>query len=229
MDAQRRVLGSAGKVGGLDTMLQVNPGSERDKLEFAGSVLANFQFLADMGFRPVQEEITLIRYESSAVFINVFHGRASFELGIEIGILCEPTEHVTLYDILLWADALKAEGFGQHVMFQVSSREGVQQFVPKLASLVRRYGEPFLRGDSTAYTEVLEARSRAARDFEQQVQLDDLRRRVEIAWTSNDFAGVVDLYGSIGTDMTSVEAKKLAYAEKKLRAGNTVPSPPAKL
>ena len=209
-------------------MLQIDPGPERAKLGFKDSVLANFQFLAEKGFRPVQEEVTLVRYESATVFVNVFHGRASFELGVEIGVLCEPTEQVTLYDIVAWADALKVEGFGQHVMFQVSSREGVQQFVPKLADLVRRYGEPFLRGGASAYTEVLEARSRAARAYERQVQLDDLRRRVETAWDSKDFAGVVELYGSIGADMTSVEAKRLAYAEKQVRADNTMSSPSAR-
>jgi hypothetical protein len=209
-------------------MLQIDPGPERAKLGFKDSVLTNFQFLTDMGFRPVQEDVTLVRYESATVFVNVFYGRASFELGVEVGVLCEPTEQVTLYDIVAWADALKVEGFGQHVMFQVSSREGVQQFVPKLADLVRRYGVPFIQGDSSAYTEVLEARSRAARNYERQVQLDDLRRRVEIAWNSKDFAGVVELYGSIGPDMTSVESKRLAYAEKQVRADNTVSSPSAK-
>jgi len=209
-------------------MLQIDPSPERAKLGFTNSVLTNFRFLAEMGFSPVQEEVTLVRYESASVFVNVFHGRASFELGVEIGVLCEPTEKVTLYDVVAWADALKREGFGQHVMFQVSSREGVQQFVPKLADLVRRYAEPFLRGNTTAYTEVLEARSRAARDYERQVQLDDLRRRVETAWNSKDFAGVVELYGSVGPDMTSVEAKRLAYAEKQVPADNAVSPSSAK-
>jgi hypothetical protein len=209
-------------------MLQIDPSPERSKLGFKDSVLDSFRFLGDLGFRPVQEKVTFVRYESPTVFVNIYHGRASFELGVEIGVLCEPTEQVTLYDIVAWADALKVEGFGQHVMFQVSSREGVQQFVPKLADLVRRYGEPFLRGNTTAYTEVLEARSRAARAYERQVQLDDLRRRAETAWDSKDFAGVVELYGAIGPDMTSVEAKRLAYAEKQVRANNTVFFSPAK-
>jgi hypothetical protein len=199
-------------------MLQIDTSAERAKLGFVDSVLTNFQFLTEMGFNPVQKEVTFVRYESVNVFVNVFHGRASFELGVEIGIRCEPTERVTLYDVVAWADALKREGFGQHVIFQVSSPEGVQRFVPKLADLLRRYGQPFLRADTNAYTEVLEARSRATRDYERQVQLDDLRKRAEVAWNSKDFAGVVDLYGSVGSDVTSVESKRLAYAEKQVRA-----------
>lgn len=203
-------------------MLQIDPSPERAKLGFREAVLADFKFLGDLGFHPVQEEITLVRYESPTVFVNIYHGRASFELGVEIGGLGEPSEKVTLYDIVAWAGALNAEGFGQHVMFQVSSREGVQQFVPRLANLVRRYGMPFFKGDATAYTEVLEARSRAATVYERQVHLDDLRRKVEVAWNSKDFTRVVELYASMKSEITEVEAKRLAYAEKHVLAQDNI-------
>jgi hypothetical protein len=195
-------------------MLQIDPSPERGRLGFKDSVLASFTFLDDLGFRPVQEKVTFVRYESPTVFVNIYHGRASFELGVEIGSLSEPCESVTLYDIVSWAGALDVEGFGQHVMFQVSSQEGVQKFVPRLASLVQRYGAPFLQGDYTAFTKVLEARSSAAADYEKQVRLQDLRRRAEAAWDVKDFATVVDLYGSMRPDMTAVEVKRLDYAEK---------------
>jgi hypothetical protein len=197
-------------------MLQIDPGPERAKLGFMQSVLANFSFLLDLGFRPVQEEVTFVRYESPTVFVNIYHGRSSFELGVEVGGLGEPLEAISLYDIISWAGALDAEGFGQHVMFQVSSEEGVQQFVPRLASLVQRYGMPFLQGNYTAYTEVLEARSHAAADYEKQVQLLDLRRRAESAWEAKNFAEVVELYGSMKPNMTTVEVKRLDYAEKQV-------------
>jgi hypothetical protein len=203
-------------------MLQIDPSPKRAELGFRESVLANFRFLGDLGFHPVQEEVTLVRHESPTVFVNIYHGRASFELGVEIGGLREPSEKVTLYDIVAWAGALDAEGFGQHVMFQVSSREGVQQFVPRLANLVQRYGTPFLMGDATAYTGVLEARSRAATDYERQVHLDDLRRRAEAAWNSKDFTQVVKLYASMKSEMTEVEAKRLAYAEKHVLATDNI-------
>lgn len=98
-------------------MLEVDPSPERGKLGFRESALASFRFLVDLGFRPVEEELTLVRYESPTVFVNIYHGRASFELGVEIGVLDEPSEKVTLYDVLAWAGALEAEGFGQHVTY----------------------------------------------------------------------------------------------------------------
>jgi len=114
-------------------MLNKEPSPERAKLGFKDEVLSSFRFLNDARFSPVEQEMTLIRYESPEVFVTVYHGRASFELGVEIGRLKEPNNKLTLYDIIAWAGVEKAERFGQHVAFQVSSREGIQEFVPKLA------------------------------------------------------------------------------------------------
>ena len=205
-------------------MLNKEPSPERATLGFREAVLSSFKFLSDVGLRPVKEEMTLVRYESSEVFVNVYHGRASFELGVEIGRLQEPAEKLTLYDIIAWAGAEKAESFGQHVTFQVSSREGVQEFVPKLAHLVQKYGAPFLKADATAYCAVHEARSRGAVEYEKQVNLRDVRRRAETAWHAKDYTQIVELYGPVREELTEVEAEKLAYAEKQVLSAKGVSS-----
>jgi hypothetical protein len=190
------------------------PSPERAKLGFKDAVLSSFKFLTGFGFRPVKEKTTFVRYESPAAFVNVYHGRASFELGVVVGRLTEPNEKVTLYDMVARAGAEKTEGFGQHVMFQVSSREGVEEFVRKLARLVERYGSLFLKADANAYRAVQEIRSHAAGEYEKQVHLRDLRRKAEAAWHAKDYRQVVELYGPVREELTEVEAKKLAYAER---------------
>src|SRR2546430_3685910 len=99
-------------------MLNEEPSPDRARLRFRDCVLRDFQFLSEFGLRPVEEKTTFVRYESTNVFVNIYHGRASFELGVEVGRLAEPHEKVTLYDIVAWAHAQETEGFGQHVMFQ---------------------------------------------------------------------------------------------------------------
>jgi len=195
-------------------MLKKEPGPGREKLGFRESVLSNFQFLQDEGLRPVDQEVTLVRYQSAEVFLNVYHGRASFELGVEIGRMKEPAEKLTLYDIIAWAGAEKAEGLGQHVMFQVSSRHGVQEFVPKLAALVRKYAMPLLRGDPDAYYAVTLLRSERSREFTQEIRLRGIRSKAEAAWHAKDYSQVVELYDPVREDLTEVEAKKLDYSEE---------------
>jgi hypothetical protein len=195
-------------------MLNKEPNADRILLGFTDLVLSNFAFLTDFGLRPVQKDMTFVRYESTQVFLNVYHGRASFELGVEVGRLAEPNEKITRYEIVAFAQAEKTEGLGQHVMFQVSSREGVQEFVPKLARLIKTYGTPFLRGDVGAYSKVYRARTDAALEYEKQVHLRQVRKKAEDSWHAKDYARVAELYGSVRKDLTEVEFKKLSYAEK---------------
>jgi hypothetical protein len=205
-------------------MLNKEPNPERAKLQFKEAVLSSFKFLDDIGLRPIKQEMTFVRYESPEVFVNVYHGRASFELGVEIGRLKESNNKLTLFDIVAWAGAEKAEGFGQHVMFQVSSREGVQEFVPKLAALVKKYAAPFLRGEGAAFNSALEIQSDRWKEYTKDVNLSQMRRKADAAWHAKDYAQVVDLYGPVRGDLTEVEAKKLAYAEQRVMSAESVGS-----
>jgi hypothetical protein len=205
-------------------MLKMQPGPERAKLGFQEAVLSSFKFLGEFGLDPVEQEVTFIRYESPNVFVNVYHGRASFELGVEVGRLKEPEQKLHIFTIVHWAGAAKAEGFGQHVMFQVGTREGVQEFVPKLAALVKKYATPLLRGDEGAYRSVLEFRGRQYADEVKQDNLSIVRGKAEEAWHAKDYARVVELYTPVREELTEVEAKKLTYAEKQPLASESVGS-----
>ena len=205
-------------------MLNKEPGPERAQLGFKDTVLANFKFLGDFGLRPVDEKVTLVRYESAGVFLNVYHGRASFELGVEIGRFKEPETRLSVFDVVRWAGAEKAEGFGQHVLFQVSSREGVQEFVPKLALLVKKYATPFLRGSEDAYRTALESRAKRYADEVRESNLRVVRSKADAAWQAKDYAQVVELYGPVREDLTEVEVKKLAYAEQHILAAEGIGS-----
>ncbi len=205
-------------------MLNKEPELERAQLGFKDTVLSNFKFLGDFGLRPMEEKVTFVRYESSEVFLNVYHGRASYELGVEIGRLKVPESKVSIFDVVRWAGAEQAEGFGKHVMFQVSSREGVQEFVPKLAALVKKYAIPLLRGDESAYGSALEFRAKQYADEVKQGNLNVVRGKAEEAWHAKDYAQVVERYGPVREELTEVETKKLAYAEQQVLAAEGVGS-----
>ncbi len=72
IEVHRRILVSA-QIGGA--MHKFEPGKDRWKLGFKETVLANFKFLRSSGFKPVTEDVTLVRYESKFAFVNVYHGR----------------------------------------------------------------------------------------------------------------------------------------------------------
>ena len=59
-------------------MFRTDPGKDRWQLGFKDAVLSSFKLLRKYGLKPVEEDVTLVRYESDAVFVNVYHGRGSF-------------------------------------------------------------------------------------------------------------------------------------------------------
>jgi hypothetical protein len=202
-------------------MFQTDPGKDRWKLGFKDAVLSSFEFLRSYGLNPLEENATFVRYESDAVFVNVYHGRGSFEIGVEVGRLDRP-EKYGLGSIVSWAgkQAWEAEGFGRGTMFQVSTREGVQNIVPKVAQLMKKYGDPFLSGRPGFYDELQKANDRASVEFEREQMLTRIRKEADTAWATKDFARVAELLQPVRGDLTEIESKRLAYAEKHI--GNAV-------
>lgn len=200
-------------------MFNVEPNPQREQLGFKNSVLSSFKFLTEFGLRTVEKKMTFVGYKSRHVFLNVYHGRASYELGIQIGRLTDPKKTLSLATIVDWAGARKAEGFGKHVMFQVSTREGVQEFVPKLAALVKKYAVSLLRNDDSAWREALELQGRRWNEYVKEVNLAALREKAETAWHAKDYVRVAELYEPVRQDLTEIEAKKLAYAERQALTG----------
>jgi hypothetical protein len=92
-------------------MPSFTPGSDREKLGFAGAVASSFAFLvADHGFRVVSEVSTLVRFESETVAVQVFHGRGSYELGVELHLAADGA-HYSLREVIALDDDPAAVGY----------------------------------------------------------------------------------------------------------------------
>jgi len=158
------------------------PSPDRWQLGFREAVLASFDFLCCYGLKTVEEQATIVRYESDVVFVNVYHGRASFEIGVEIGRKDRPEKYRLDYLVsCAGKEAWEAEGFDRSTMFQVSSREGVQKFVPKVAELVKKYGAPFLTGSAAFYDDLAGANERASITYERQQISNRIRNEGDAA------------------------------------------------
>lgn len=199
-------------------MPKTEPEPNRQQLGFEEAVLGSFDFLRSYGFRPVERNATLVRFESRRALLAVFHGRASYEIGIEV----RPKDRTVKYGldyIVSWAgkSAWEAEGFGRGTIFQVSQRDGVQRIVAKVAELLKKYGGVFLNGDAEFYDLLDDVNRRASAEYTKQQFLEDARKQAGRAWSEKDFPRVFELYQSMTDDLTKIEAKRLAYAEKQIR------------
>jgi hypothetical protein len=193
-----------------------NASETRARLNFEPAVLKSFSFLSTFGLHPVKQNPTFVRYESREVFVNVYHGRSSYELGIEVGRRGDPALPVSHTEMVYAAGAADAEGFGRHVMFQVGTPEGVAEFVPKLAKLLERYGSSLLSAQEDAFGKIQERRPQIAAQYEKEVRLSNVRAKAEAAWHAKNYAKVVEQFSPVQSDLTEVEALRLSYAQKHL-------------
>ncbi len=195
--------------------MNAQPNPERTNLQFKESVLSNFNFLSELGFRAVEEKVTFVRYESSGIFLNIFHGRSSFEMNVEIGRLSNLNNaNLSVFGIVDWARPTEAEDFGKNVMFQTSTREGVEKFVPQLARLIRKYAIPLLRNDEPSWIEALSIKADRWRSYVEETNPCSMREKAEAAWHAKDFALVIELYRPALHSLTEIELKRLKFAER---------------
>jgi hypothetical protein len=196
-------------------MFTTDPGPDRSQLGFAEAVKSSFAFVKKYGLTPVQEEVTLVRYQSEKVILNVYHGRGSYELGTEFERVGFP-EKFSLYDMLKWA---KSAGKIEEIPtggYQASSREGVQVLTAQMAELVKQYAEPLLQGDMEAYQILREQQSSDAAEYTREVHLRAVRKQAESAWQGKDYETLLSLYSDMQGDLTPAEFMRFQYAEKQL-------------
>jgi hypothetical protein len=184
-------------------------------------VLSAFSFLStDYSFTCVTVEDTFVRYESESIFINIYHGRSSYELGVEIGKLEKnsglPEDWYTIGEIM---DLIGVREKLKFTFFQASTRDRIQMLVPKLAEYVREYAKPILNGDIQLFDKLHDLRQRKSDSYLKDMKLRRIREKAEIAWHEKNYSELIALYKSMRDDLSQVEAKKLEYAQKRLQSG----------
>jgi hypothetical protein len=105
---------------------------DRTELGFAKAVLQAFAFLTEYGYIVVRVEPTFVRYECGTRFVNVFHGRRSYALGVEFGDVEVDSRAYSLKEI---RSALEGRG-GRPSLFATSAAV-VETCVQELARQTR--------------------------------------------------------------------------------------------
>jgi hypothetical protein len=197
--------------------MKMETGGNRASLGFVDAVISAFNFLVeDFSFTRVRQDITFVRFESNSVFVNVYHGRVSFELNVEIGELAigegHPEVPFTIGEILHFVSPKEATNYHP---YQVHTADSVKKFVAELAKLVKEYAIPALIADHDFFQRVSDVQAKRSNAYLKGLHLNRTRTQVETAWHQKNYPRVIELYDSMLEDLTPAEAKRLAYAKKK--------------
>jgi hypothetical protein len=202
---------------------KTEPAPDRDRLGFAAAVSDAFEFLLENGFELVELSDTFARYESARRIIQVFHGRGSYELSVELGrwIVVDGVRReqaFPLRDVVALTSDPAAIGYGGT---SATTADTVRKFVDRLAAWTQQFASSLLSDGDDVFEELSRrtaARGLADRDA-QRARL--LRSRADAAWRDRDFATVANSYAEIDKELSTVdlspsEQGRLHYALRAL-------------
>ncbi len=186
-------------------------GPERERLEFESSVLKSFRFLVvDYGYTVAEAKSTFVRYEKDDLFVNVYQGRGSFEMGVEVGHWIEVRgqrveQKFQIRDVVS-VDHIPEEVGYRH--YTATDAETVARFAEILARFTHDYAEPLLQGDRNAFIRVRDEVGRRARSLREEGEARALRKRAKEAFLRGDYSATEKAYLEIQNGLTSVQLKK---------------------
>jgi hypothetical protein len=207
---------------GASGVPRTEPGVDRERLRFVEAVRAGFGFLEQRGFEVVLELSTLVRYESDLVFVVVFHGRGSYELGVEIGHRVEVDgqlveEKFALADVVSLAVPLEESGFRS---FATTDTEQLPGFLAQLAGWTERYGGPALRDEPGVFVQLRAAGVKRSEAMQDEWAATRLRDAADAAWRTKDYSRVVDAYREMISELRSVEMRPSELARLRFAEGH---------
>ena len=223
-DAAVDATGVIDVVGPEGNMPTTSPGPDRSRLGFADVVNESFAFLVSrFGFRLVDAQPTFVRYESERAFVNVFHGRGSYELGVEIGHWVDldddrVEERFPLGDVIALDHDPSTVGYRS---FATTEKEPLARFVAQLAEWMQRFAPRALEGDVTTFDRLRVENARQSQATQEGWRVSRLRSAADEAWHRKDWGRVVDAYREMVTELRTVELKpselrRLRYAQERL-------------
>lgn len=191
----------------------MNNNTDRNVLEFQDAVKKYFVFLEDQyGFRCVFSDSYSVKYNSEKVYLNVYHERISYEIYFRIGMLPEDYNNPLKADV---SDITRMSNkVSENIFYQAISKNEVYMAVENLANLVRMYAKDALNASIDYYEAILTSRMREQKEALLLQELKTAEEKAKIAWDNKDYKAVAEEYKQFKEHLSSVQLKRLDYAEK---------------
>ncbi len=183
--------------------------TERARLGFADVVRRKFAFLGDYGFSETEALPTIVRYRRCDLELDVYYGRRSYEIGIDIG---HGDERFSMGALIRTTDPVGGEKYRD---WAATSSEALVSGVEQLAELVRRYGERALRDEPEFFADLRKQRESSAEAYSLDVLAEQTRPKAEAAFREGRYRDAAELYEGIAARLSVAEQAKLAAARKR--------------
>jgi hypothetical protein len=178
----------------------------RGRLGFLELAERAFDFLLRVGFKVVRREPTRVVFETHAVFLIIYHGRSSYQVGLEIGRL-ETGEKYSLYELL----AAVAPSELERARCQTTDPKVLEGCLSSIADVVERTCGALLKGDDGAFEDLRVAAAPQRRAVTLQAQFGAILDRADRAWEAKDLGRAIELYQKAEPALDDTRRRRLDY------------------
>jgi hypothetical protein len=190
---------------------------DRGTLGFPESVEREFGFLKAIGFALRLRDATLVCFESDRVRIDVYQGRQSYGIGLTIEQVGGPADE--RYSIGTLLKLLDPELGRTYRDFAALTPEAVERGVTRLSGFFRRCVADGLLEDPRLFDRLRTLTETLVERHVEEMELADIRRRLEQAWKAKNYAQVLALLTPVERLLSPSELEKLKYARKRATSG----------
>ena len=186
---------------------------QREPLKFNIAAKETFNWLGkEYGFRCIVQKSTFVRFENEDLFINIYHGRMSYEINLEFGRKSDAGQIFHIDNLL----QLYKPGDGDYFYYAATNQESVVEGLKKLSELFKNLGASILGGDYSLFDKLRKNSDKLVdeRILNQKIKLSKLK--AEEAFKKKDYVTAVKFYKEAFNFLSDLELKKLKYAQNKL-------------
>ena len=182
---------------------------ERARLGFSDVVRRKFAFLTDYGFSETEALPRVVCYRRCDLELDVYYGRRSYEIGIDIG---HGDERFSMGALIRATDPIAAQKYRD---WAATSSEALVSGVERLAELVHRYGERALRDEPEFFADLRKQQESWAEAYSLDVLAEQVRPKAEAAFREGRYRDAAELYEGISARLNVVEQAKFVAARKR--------------
>jgi len=189
--------------------LSVISGGGAGRLGFVNLVLRAFAFLLRLGFVVARRDGTFVRFEKENVFVNVYHGRSSYQVGLELGRVHE-SDIYSLHELL---SAMTPADIEQ-ARCQTTDPEMLERCLSSIAATIEQRCGHLLTGDVNAFEKLDAAVAPRRRAATLQAQFGAVIDRADKAWEAKEFSKAAALYEKSEPGLDETRMRRLEYLRK---------------
>lgn len=185
---------------------------EAGRLNFVDAALRAFAFLLRVGFIVARRDDTFLRFERENVYVNVYHGRLSYQVSVELGRVRE-SDVYSLYELLL---AVSPADVGQ-AKLQTTDSEFLERCLAYIAGIIEHRCSALLAGEAAAFEKLRAVAAPIRKAATLQAEFGATIHRADKAWESKDFSQAAALYEKSEAGLDETRVRRLEYLRKHKR------------